>query len=203
MARFNHWIISTYTGSAPTSDFLEFTAELQTSAVLLSWIVMANSHATRYIVEQSKNNVHFSIFQSITAHASTNDIESYFMTDPSPFTGISYYRIRQQNSDGSDQLSHTERVEYFPKNTKDVEILTLSPNPFTTGFTVTFSAIQPGNAYVTLADASGKVADRLTILVTEGLNTYKYNQKRNLQPGIYVLTVMNGSQMDSKKILKS
>ncbi len=203
VSQFGHWILSTRTEKAAASDFIEFTAVLAHDAVLVRWTVHSAAQALRYIIERSADNRIFSPIRIVDPQPSATEFIAYSDEDPTPLSGRSYYRVRQENFDGSSYLSSSERIDYNPEIDQNLQILTLAPNPFTEEFAITYYALSAGNGLITLTDHGGRLVDQWPVNMTEGLNTYKYRQKQNLQPGIYVLTLTAGRSMISRKIIKT
>jgi hypothetical protein len=67
------------------------------------------------------------------------------------------------------------------------------PNPSDAGFQVICDYLElVGDATLTILDASGKVIEKRTIDVKEGINMFVINQE--LTPGIYFLKISNGAK---------
>ncbi len=202
MNRFSHWILSTPTGDVPVNDFLQFEAVRVPEGVSLSWTVPAGSGATQYAVERCGDNEHFETIRTVQAQPAAEDVERYRETDGEPLPGISYYRIRRDNRDGTSVFSHTERIEIVPETVKNLQILAVTPNPFDDRFTVTYFSDTAGDLSLTLSDGAGKTVERMRIRTAEGANAYTVREKGNLTPGIYVLTLICGESKTSRKLFK-
>jgi hypothetical protein len=80
--------------------------------------------------------------------------------------------------------------------------LSLSPNPITAGniANVRFEANKKGIVELIVTDMNGKVVLRQQIQVYEGVNSLSINNLTRLKPGMYLLQVNDGQELQSVKL---
>jgi lysophospholipase L1-like esterase len=97
-----------------------FSANLENRAVLLNWIVVHQPNAMEFTVERSSDSLSYSAIYSKSA--TTGDSATYTWTDPSPFSGRSFYRL-QMNQAGTESYSKTVSVVNIPKSFRIAKML--------------------------------------------------------------------------------
>jgi hypothetical protein len=107
----------------------------------------------------------------------------YTFDDPGPYTGISYYRLRQTNLDGTSTLSRVVPVWF------DAEAATVLvyPNPNNGAFTVVRNAA-PADLPLELVDAAGRVVQH--VLLSPGSERAEVSMDG--APGLYTLRWPDG-----------
>ncbi|QHT68597.1 T9SS type A sorting domain-containing protein [Rhodocytophaga rosea] len=106
-------------------DFFSFTAELQSGKVLIEWITASETNNDYFGIERSQDGIHFNEIGRILGKGTVAVFSTYQFIDAHPFTGISYYRLRQVDIDGKFAYSKTVSVE----NKASSFSITLYPNP--------------------------------------------------------------------------
>jgi hypothetical protein len=110
-------------GSSLSTSFLSFNARLvEEYKGLLNWKVNSSDEAAYYKIEKSANSVSFLPIDSIN----TNSINTYDYIDTNLYIGLNYYRIVQVNKDGSNVVSETRSLPYYPHQKV---LYKLYPNP--------------------------------------------------------------------------
>jgi hypothetical protein len=111
--------------SALPVDFISFKAVMQSGKVNLEWITGSELNNEYFVVERSEDGEQFTEVARVNGKGNTNGISTYQTIDPNPFVGISYYRIRQVDTDGTYSFSKTVSVE----NNSDELAIQIFPNP--------------------------------------------------------------------------
>ena len=108
-------------------ELVSFTAEPTSDAqVRLDWVTATEVDNDRFIVEHSPDMEHWSSVASVDAVGNSTTLISYSVMDPAPFAGLNYYRLRQVDLNGMEEL--------FPVRTVTIEQdgrdrLLFQPNP--------------------------------------------------------------------------
>ena len=102
----------------------------------------------------------------------------------------------------------TKGNNYMPVDTSgasadDLIIESLSPNPFTSQFNVSYTLYKGDPVVIQLADAYGKVFHRETVSGVTDINSYTYIDKYNLKPGIYLFYITYHGTTTTRKIVKN
>jgi hypothetical protein len=120
----------------------------------------------------------------VDAAGNSNKAISYSYLDKDPYQGISYYRLKQTDFNGSYTYSQMRAVEY--KGMSDISF-NIVPNPSGAGgFNVILSGSSAETYNVMITDISGKIVYNKDIVAETKL---KINE--DLVPGIYTVLVQS------------
>lgn len=95
---------------------LSFTAAAIEKQVALKWCTASEKNNDYFTIERSTNGVTFTELAQIKAAGNSSVLLNYRAMDEHPFTGISYYRLKQTDYDGRFSYSLVAPVE-FKQNT--------------------------------------------------------------------------------------
>jgi hypothetical protein len=113
----------TITGLSSFSDFaigstliplpvawVDFSAQLQGSSVLLQWKTASEQNTKDFIVEYSTNGTDWKQIGAIAAAGNSSTTNTYSFIHSSPANGTNYYRIMQRDIDGNYSYSSVRTV---------------------------------------------------------------------------------------------
>jgi hypothetical protein len=200
---FGHWMISTRTDVTAATDILDFNAVLNSKQVDASWEVNATNNSGYFSIERSADRVSFSEIGKVNATMQTDEMAGYSFNDYTPIAGVSYYRVKRTDTNGSITYSETRAINFNDNNLKDFSIISISPNPFHDYIRITFSIPGASMTEINITAATGQLISSETINSGKGINSYLFSGKENLPYGVYVVTIRNGNNKFSKKIFKS
>jgi len=123
----------------------------------------------------------------------------YSFTDFTPFTGISYYRLKQADIDGRFKYSVTVIARLDGKLKKAVSI---SPNPVSDKINIRISSDVSTNAGIRIFDALGQVIYRQNERLVNGDNVFTLNNIQYFSKGIYTVQVVIDNEILSTKLYK-
>lgn len=121
-------------------ELLSFTAvPTEDGNVLTEWKTASETNSRRFDVERSINGIDFTTIASLDAKGNQqqHSVRAYSYTDPQPLPGVSYYRLKQVDLDGSFKNYSIVSVEL---SKSAVIPFQLFPNPNEGVFTVAFPA---------------------------------------------------------------
>lgn len=168
---------------------LSFTAVRSGANGLLQWSTSDAAGTSRFVIEKSTDNLHYTALDSVAAAADANGVNNYQYTDTHLVHGINYYRLRMVDQNG--------QFDYSPIRTIDGAGqggITIYPNP-----------VQNGNLYISstvntqlirLMDISGK-----TILQVETQGYLNSLPMGAIARGIYFVEVVTDTGSTVQKIL--
>lgn len=171
----------TITGVPLNISLISFKALEDHEVVDLDWITAWEANNDYFTIERSLDGKHWESIENIKAAGTSYGMNSYKTIDPKPYTGLSYYRLKQTDFDGSYTYSSLNKV-YFGVN-KEINVY---PNPASKEVILELNKmVKPS---ISISDALGQ--EILIPFVIEGskiiLNTSKLNE------GIYYFKVENG-----------
>ena len=110
-------------------ELLSFTATpiSEENKVLLHWSTASEKNNDYFVVERSKDGIEFRPIGRIKGAGKSNAIIDYKFTDEAPLTGVSYYRVKQIDYDGTFkytgiravQLNNNSNFVVYPNPVKD------------------------------------------------------------------------------------
>ncbi|MDF1864173.1 MAG: T9SS type A sorting domain-containing protein [Saprospiraceae bacterium] len=130
----------TYKGSGPSVDegvqqafevtnlpieLLYFEAKAtKTNQVELSWETATEVNNDYFTIERSQDSRDWESLGKVTGSGTTTEAQSYSQADESPYKGLSYYRLKQTDYDGSFSYSEIRSVRI------GYDEISIYPNPF-------------------------------------------------------------------------
>jgi uncharacterized repeat protein (TIGR03803 family) len=165
-------------------ELISFTAEKQTSGVLLSWKTAQEQNSDRFEIERSGGGNNFTTIGSVKSAGNTTSIMDYSFTDPNPINGINYYRLKQVDMD--EKFTHSKTIPVDCSTTGSVVI---TPNPVTDKFQLRL----PLNSHFTslrILDVTGKPVFQKAVLSS---NSQQFDIS-HLAKGWYVLQLLGDKE---------
>lgn len=181
---------------------VDFNAIAGKDKVILNWVTSSEINNDFFTIERSDNGKNFSPVLMKEGAGNSTSMRYYEIIDNNPLQGISYYRLKQTDFDGKFTYSNIESVYFNVDNKNDLEILSMSPNPFDTDIEINFFVKDDGDAELTMFDASGKTIERKTITVNEGVNKLRLPENEILRAGIYFVSIVYENYRVTKKIVR-
>lgn len=120
-----------YTSSACTPvpvELVFFEGEkIEGNFVVLHWQTATEINNAGFEVERSQDGLNWQTLDFVKGHATTLEVKNYKWQDDTPLAGVSYYRLRQLDQDGSEEYSPIISIDLVNKG-KQPSLLTW-PNP--------------------------------------------------------------------------
>lgn len=156
-----------------------FSAQRKSNAVLLNWKTATEINSKSFVIQRAVNND----FKDIATVASNNlsNGSSYSYTDMSPVNGLSSYRLKMVDLDGTVAYSEIRFVKQTVANTSD---FTVYPNPNKGNARITLFETT-ASAEVQLIDQSGRM---IQIVNLQNRNTVDFT---SIKTGMYIVRVVN------------
>lgn len=187
---FSTWTAGSSTSNHLPIELLSFRGELQNQNVLLKWVTASEINNDYFTIERSSDGVNFSPVAYVQGAGNSNHNLYYTATDFEPLTGISYYRLKQTDFDGSFEYSELISVNNTVGSAADV---VLYPNPNNGNFRL-HSGSDTDIAF-RVFDMQGRVV-YASVLSPMAVNSYNIPE---LTAGIYTV-VFYGRDIKSTKM---
>jgi len=178
--------------SAPLPvELVEFTAQPVSQSVLITWITESELNNDYFTIERSTEGEQWAAIEQIKGSGTTNRSQQYQAFDEYPLSGVSYYRLKQTDFDGTAAYSHIVSVKF-----DGLTGLRITPNPSSGIFTIMGTG---------LADSQMRLLNSLGQLVNapisnDGPDTIL--DMSSFPAGIYVLQVLDGVTIRSMRLFK-
>jgi hypothetical protein len=185
-------IVGTEWANAPLPlQLLNFTALLSDSKVNISWTTTNEINAGIFSVEKSVNGKDFKSIGTVEAKGGVS-ANNYSLVDERVVAGVSYYRLKMVDKDGSYKYSTIETVK-----TKSIG-LSVYPNPVKSTITVQHEVAAKGAA-VSVLTISGKPVFQSFV---EAGATQTSIDAAKLAPGSYLVIFINNGVKLTKQFIK-
>ncbi|MBK6938497.1 MAG: T9SS type A sorting domain-containing protein [Chitinophagaceae bacterium] len=171
---------------------IELAAVKSGNTAILNWTVSAERDVRSYTLQRSGNGTLFTDLVSYTADGRTN----YSKVDAKPLSGINYYRVRIENTDGSISYSEVKIVKFEAKG-----IVTVFPNPASDKVNIQLPDNWQGRAVqIEVISPLGQVIQSVSVQRASQIETIKID---HLPAGLYYLRIagQNG-ETEVKKVQK-
>jgi hypothetical protein len=161
-----------------------FTAKRQADAsVLLKWVTASEQQNSYFAVERSGDGVHYQTIGKVQASGGIYGPFTYSFSDNSPLEGANYYRLKQFDLDGHEQVYGVRIVQ----NAGAVVAMALYPNPVVNTFKLVLSATPAKPLNYSIRNISGQIIQNGIISSRE-----QWLETSGLAAGVYVLSLENG-----------
>jgi hypothetical protein len=173
----------------------DFSAQAQTNAtVALNWGISDEEGTRGYSVEHSTDGTNWTTLGFVAAKGNAQSSEQYDFTDNVPATGKNFYRIADQNTDGTTQYSDIKTIQF---NSNAEGSISVWPNPAKSTLYIQSGATASNSTYQVM-DAFGKMLMASTLKA--GQNEINIS---NLPVGTYFIRTGSASGgVQTKKIVK-
>ncbi|HET8860878.1 T9SS type A sorting domain-containing protein [Marivirga sp.] len=186
ISNFSPFTLGSFSSDNPLPiDLTSFTANLCELSVCLNWQTSSEINNDFFTIEKSSDGLIWKAFADIKGAGNSKSLLNYKAIDTSPFSGISYYRLKQTDFNGEFKYSSIEMVNIT--NATEGKLI-IYPNP--------------AKDLITLKGIAGesiqfKIFNVLGQEVTRSISILK-NSEGNLQlnislllPGTYYLKTKN------------
>ena len=187
-----------YTVSPLPIELLSFDAIMNNKQVDVTWSTATETNNDYYTIEKSKDGINFETLSKVDAAGNSYSIINYKDIDATPFEGISYYRLKQTDFNGTFTYSKIVAVNY--SFTKDG--FTIFPNPTQGEINITFEDLEQKEVLVVIRDISGKECFSKVIITQENQQLIGIDSEHKLAVGTYIITASSNNKIKSHENLK-
>jgi len=152
----------------------------------IEWYNRDPKTALGFYLEKSVDGINYNSIYSVDALDDPGKIY-YYSDSKSPEDELVYYRVRQENSDGT--FVYSSQVKIGQGNVELFSINQNYPNPFNPVTTITIDMFESAEVDITVYDIMGKKIEKLhTGNLGEGIHTFTFDGSE-LPSGIYLYEV--------------
>lgn len=176
-------------------ELAAFSAKVEGEKVLVTWETLSEENNALFEIERSINGQDFEVIGTVEGAGTSLIPLNYQFTDENPVNGISYYRLRQTDFDGT---SETFQMSAVSMNGYDKKIR-LFPTTPTTTFNIEFSDISDKDIIAQIFNINGQHLNSFNI--PAGNFNYQVDVS-NLTMGTYILKLDIEGKQVTKKFIK-
>ncbi len=181
-------------------ELLKFTAKPFENKVSLEWVTTSQYNNDYFTLEKTLDGIEFKPVATINGFGTNQSALNYKFTDSKPYSGTSYYRLKQTDFDGKYSYSSLEKVEMAEEDDFSFDVY---PNPSNgENIHVDIHSAPKEEVLVVVTDISGKENySKVHITENKGDNVYAVDPSGKLSPGIYIITATSHQHIHSKKMI--
>ena len=174
-----------------------FTAQRQQQTTLLKWSTTREENSRTFVVEKSANAVLFDSIGTVACKGTLLSTASYSFTDPTPFPGANYYRLKLVDRDGKFTYSSVKKV------TMDAQVMPFSilQNPVRKILQLGLQLSSDQKFTVQVRSMGGQLLLTQEHPGKKGDNMYTLPVER-LAPGNYLVSVQVNGKIVTKPFVK-
>lgn len=125
IAAVDHMRITIYSHSTLPIELLDFSGESKGGVNYVYWQTAMEINNKEFVIERSADGIHFEEIATIAGKINSRVFNSYSFADKEALTGLSYYRLKQVDLDGSFKYFNNIALD----NSGKAEELVVYPNP--------------------------------------------------------------------------
>lgn len=174
-----------------------FTAVASDSKVDLAWSTSSEKNNAYFSIEKSRDGIGFEEVLQVKGAGTSMAAKNYSGSDLHPYDGLSYYRLKQTDTDGSTAYSQLVTVTF---NKKEDLFAKIYPNPANGTLYVEVQGGSQLDLFISLRDQTGKACFARGWSGGQYPSTLPLDVER-LAKGIYFVSIYNGARYFSQKII--
>lgn len=191
------WDFSSTGGIILPIKLIDFTAELVEDKVELEWTTVTEINNDYFTVEKSKDGFVYEEIGIVEGAGNSNTMLKYNLLDRHPLNGISYYRLKQTDYDGSSWYSEVLAVK-IESGFEDAQIY---PNPVKEHGVLHFYSKDEREIDLKIFDVTGREVFSETILPSKGDNKFVFDIN-SFKSGMYFVHLNNEKDKKNLKFIK-
>lgn len=172
---------------------LSFHAEVKDGLVHTNWVTASEVNNDFFTLERSKDGSSWEVVGTVDGAGDSNTELNYAYVDDAPYSGISYYRLRQTDFDGTTTISEPRAVEIRQGSAFGLDKAFRGQD----GLNLVYRSTAP-YVVVEIYDLLGK---RIHGELIENYGNGFATIYPDLARGAYLMRLSHGSEMDAKKFV--
>jgi hypothetical protein len=185
-----------YASSLPI-ELINFNAILNGKKVDVTWATATESNNYYYTIEKSKDGVNFETSSIVDAAGNSLSMLYYKDVDANPYEGISYYRLKQTDFNGTFTYSKIVTVNY----SISYDCITIFPNPTDGEININMKDMEGNEFLVVIRDILGKECLCKLIVSRENQQLIARDSEHKLASGTYIITASSNNKLCSQIII--
>jgi hypothetical protein len=186
-------------------ELLSFTAYQLDDKVKLEWITATEINNDYFTIERSINAVDFEPIEYLNSKAAggfSNQNIYYQTFDNNPLSGVSYYRLKQTDFDGTFSYSEIISVNYINSATVHMQLF---PNPSDgNNINLVVNGLEANsNARIIISDLMGRIVYNDQLNDINGFVNMRIDFQNKLNSGVYIFILdIDGKRYNEKIIIE-
>jgi len=194
---FSRWTLSDWLTEPLPIELLSFTATPTEVEVELEWVTASEINNDFFTVEKSLD---LNLWKEVLVKdgaGNSNFTKTYNDVDKNPFSGLSYYRLKQTDFNGTFAYSEPVAVYFSRKSILSLNGLFTEQDLLH----LNYLSNSTSEALITVTDIEGRIVLKTTEAASDGLNQFNY-PSAHLAPGMYLVNILQNNQTKVVKVVK-
>jgi hypothetical protein len=173
-------------------ELLSFTAVPEGSNVKTAWQTATETNSDYFIIERSADGAAWEFVARREAAGFSTQVRNYEAFDLMPLPGVSYYRLRQTDINGTEHIYPPVAVNFEPGT---------AVNAFVQGNELMLAfapSANPAQAEITVNDAAGRVCIQQKVTAS-GVQQFLLPDA----PGVYFVTIVCGDVIVHQPVMRA
>lgn len=181
-------------------EMIFFSVEENQNQAVLTWATAVEINNDYFSVERSSDGLYFETIGKVSGVGNSNEVINYSFVDKNPYSGFSYYRLKQTDFD--EQFEYSELILLI-RDEQLNSFIQFYPNPATANnLTLKNTGKALDNLTIELMSLSGKV-----VFVKE-LASFQQNEllpigSNSIAAGTYILLIKGDTDIMKQKVIIS
>jgi hypothetical protein len=194
---YKYWTLVDYNHPLPI-ELLSFNGICRDGNVSLMWSTASETNNDFFTLERSSDGQNWEDIAIVEGAGISTSLLTYSYIDDQPYSGISYYRLKQTDYDGSNTSSSVITVSC--NNESTFELLSIRSSTLDYEIVLTFAANEGEQYYFGLYNSIGQLIKQTSDKAVSGINEV-HVELQDVSEGIYIVTLQNSSKYFGQKIL--
>jgi len=181
-------------------ELVSFDAAKKNETVLVSWITASEINNDYFTVERSDDGISFEKIGYVIGNGNSSQVINYQFIDQQPLKGTSYYRLRQTDYNGVNEVFDMVAIKFLSEG----EIGDIYPNPSANSLFFDIGRSSDEVYTIVYTNVLGSIVYTEQLLLSEEKLTYQLKGFEELNSDIYFVKIIDSNQQVRKiqKILK-
>jgi len=179
-------------------DLLSFNAIPNGEKVDIAWETATEQNNAYFTIEKSKDGINFTKLIDVPGADNSTAYKNYSETDYQPYSGTSYYRLKQTD--------YNNNYKYFtvvPVSFNAQQSVVVYPNPLvnSSSLNVNVNGYQNQEVVVVLRDMQGREFITKVLVSADNSHVFMINETQTLPPGTYIVTASSNNKIYNYKLI--
>ncbi|MEM7367240.1 MAG: hypothetical protein AAF587_01495 [Bacteroidota bacterium] len=176
-----------------------FSAGREIDHIYLEWSAATEAQIIRFFVQRSTDGQTWEDIGMLRIPSSPKPLEEYSYIDNHPYSGSNFYRLKQEDSQGSISYSELVAVEMFKSGSHTTHLF---PNPAIFGATIDLNLQDVKPVYISLMNAESQT---IATIFSDQTSIGKHSVELNLDElpkGTYTCLIEVGEELAERVLIK-